>query len=156
MELITPIGIDFFTILQPFPDEESRLEVTIKPFNFTVFIEFHLNLCKQKKLIEFFKFSGFKVWICLLVTTSVFVLVSAIIIKNKMDINKSNSARQSISQTMYNQIDYVIRHFTNQGKILVTSCSILFIQIDNINILINSNQKVVLGLTQGLGLLSEY
>ena len=42
MELITPIGIDFFTILQPFPDEESRLEVTIKPFNFTVLIEFHL------------------------------------------------------------------------------------------------------------------
>jgi len=59
-----------------------------------------------------------KAWICFLVTTTVFVLVSAIIIKNRMDINNSNSSQsQSIFKAVYNQIDYVIRHFTNQGKI---------------------------------------
>ncbi len=36
-----------------------------------------------------------------------------------MDIDDSNSNRQSLRQTIYNQVDYVIRHFTNQGKILL-------------------------------------
>jgi len=43
-------------------------------------------------------------------------MVSAIIIKNKMDIDGSNSNRPSLRQTIYNQVDYVIRQFTNQGK----------------------------------------
>lgn len=54
--------------------------------------------------------------------TTVFVVVSASIIKNKMDINGGlNSTPQSIGHVVYNQLDYVIRLFTNQGKIVVAT-----------------------------------
>ena len=33
-----------------------------------------------------------------------------------MDITNSNLTGKSIVQAVYNQLDYVIRHFTNQGK----------------------------------------
>lgn len=59
-----------------------------------------------------------KVWLCFLGVTAAFVLVSAIIIKNRMDVKDSNSIRQSLRKTIYNQLDYVMRHFTNQGKVL--------------------------------------
>ena len=51
-----------------------------------------------------------------------FVLVSAIIIKNRMDIYDivSNSThRQLLGQIIYNQLDYVIRLLTNQGNIIL-------------------------------------
>ena len=32
MELVTPFYSNFFTLLQPYPDEESRLDVIIRPF----------------------------------------------------------------------------------------------------------------------------
>lgn len=57
----------------------------------------------------------FKVWLCLLGTVSIFVLSSSIIIKNKMDIVDSNANHQSLRITIYHQLDYVIRLFTNQG-----------------------------------------
>jgi len=61
----------------------------------------------------------FKVWLCVLVTTAVFVLVSAIIIKNRANINDQNSSRQLLLHTIYNQLDFVFRLFTNQGKTLI-------------------------------------
>jgi len=36
MELVTPFNIDFFAILQPYPDEISRLDVIIRPFKLPV------------------------------------------------------------------------------------------------------------------------
>lgn len=36
MELVTPIWIDHSILLQPFPDEESHLDVTIKTFELPV------------------------------------------------------------------------------------------------------------------------
>ena len=65
------------------------------------------------------KIINFKVWLCGLVTTAVFVLVSAIIIKNRADINDQNSSRLPLLHTIFNQLDFVIRLFTNQGKTLI-------------------------------------
>ena len=67
-----------------------------------------------------------------------------------MDIDDSNSNRQSLRQTIYNQVDYVIRHFTNQGKIL------LFEKINGNKKIKSPIKKVDLGLTQGHELLSKY
>ena len=36
MELVTPLEMDFTTILQPYPDEENRIGVTLKPFSLPV------------------------------------------------------------------------------------------------------------------------
>jgi len=36
MELVTPFGVNFFTILQPYPGEESHLDVIIRPFKLPV------------------------------------------------------------------------------------------------------------------------
>ena len=36
MELITPFNINYFAILQPYPDEISRLEVVMRPFKLPV------------------------------------------------------------------------------------------------------------------------
>lgn len=68
-----------------------------------------------------------KVWLSFLTTTSVFVFLSAKIIKNRMDMYNSNLNRQSIGKAVYNQIDYVIRLFTNQGAIL--KCNVLYCPI---------------------------
>ena len=36
MELITPFNINYFAILQPYPDEISRLDVVMRPFKLPV------------------------------------------------------------------------------------------------------------------------
>ena len=38
MELVTPFNIDCFAILQPYPDEISRLDVVMRPFKLPVWI----------------------------------------------------------------------------------------------------------------------
>jgi len=36
IEILTPVDNEPFVILQPYPDEESRLDVTMKPFQLPV------------------------------------------------------------------------------------------------------------------------
>ena len=44
-----------------------------------------------------------------------------------MDIYHSDSARQYIGYAFYNQLDYVFRIFTNQGKILILCCFLYYV-----------------------------
>ena len=69
-----------------------------------------------------------------------------------MDIDDSNSNR-SLRQTIYNQLDYVLRHITNQGKNCWLESLIMLKELNKKN---PTNEKVVLGLTQRHELLSKY
>ena len=36
IEVVAPLGMNAFMLLQPYPDEESHLDVTVKPFQISV------------------------------------------------------------------------------------------------------------------------
>lgn len=117
MELTSALWIDPLKLLQPWPDEQSRLGVTIRPFQSTVCIIYCFQL--YFKYIILLIQNLFKVWFYLLGTTAAFVFTTAALIKNRNKIDDDASVYHTVRETVFNQLEYVFRIITNQGKILI-------------------------------------
>lgn len=64
MELMAAYYIDSLALLQPYPDEESLLDVTTRPFELPVWIkfDFYVDDWLYKKSNNIFR-SGFAIWV---------------------------------------------------------------------------------------------
>ncbi len=66
-----------------------------------------------------------KVWIFFFITTTIFVFTTAAFIRNRYKIDDADcesTHNESTWETVFNQVEYVFRIMTNQGKIFNQSC----------------------------------
>ena len=111
MEIASALWISPIKIMEPWPDEQSRLKVTIRPFQLPVC--FKIIICFNDSFSNFHIDFGEKVWFCFLGLTFFFIFVTVALIKSTF--NQTGGSSSSIYTTAYRQLEYVLKIITNQG-----------------------------------------
>ena len=64
-------------------------------------------------------FHLFKVWFFFIGTTTIFVFITATFIRHRYKIDNVDTTNHSVLDIIFNQMEYVFRITTNQGKIQI-------------------------------------
>jgi len=113
MELTATVWIDPEAIMQPWPEEENRLRVAIKPFQ--LMVKNYLN--KLLGGINSKTFVGVQLWITFISCTAIFILTTTAFVKIQEKYDPiDDHPHKSIGETVYHQFEFVIRIKITQGK----------------------------------------
>lgn len=121
-----PFWIGDYSLLQPWPNEESRLRILIRPFSYLVW---NNSGFEDNTLVFNYFYKSLhvlQVWICLWMSILAFISITSTFIfvryhagnayfQEELTNEPCNNLRKSYGQIFYHQMHYVLTIITNQG-----------------------------------------